>query len=256
MSEAEVKYGLAGVLADDTSVSKVMPEINSLTYRGYKVQDLATACRFEEVAYLIWNGELPTKAQLDAFNAAEKKERGVSEDLYKAMRLFNPNAHAAVAYTTTRLSAQDLRWLADLPHTATTDDCEISHGTLHQPERFDYIQSTKDADPSLDLLERPVCFVGHTHVPVAIMRLVDSPHRTSYTIDRRIELADSTVALVNVGSVGQPRDEDPRAAYAVYDTDDHSVTIRRIEYDVDREADRILRAGLPKMLADRLFLGI
>jgi 2-methylcitrate synthase/citrate synthase II len=93
MSEAEVKYGLAGVLADDTSVSKVMPEINSLTYRGYKVQDLATQCRFEEVAYLIWNGELPTKTQLDAFNAAEKKERGLSENLYTVMRLFNPNAH-------------------------------------------------------------------------------------------------------------------------------------------------------------------
>ncbi|MCK5748566.1 MAG: hypothetical protein KAH44_20290 [Oricola sp.] len=87
MSEAEVKYGLAGVLADDTSVSKVMPEINSLTYRGYKVQDLATQCRFEEVAYLIWNGELPTKTQLDAFNAAEKKERGLSENLYTVMRL-------------------------------------------------------------------------------------------------------------------------------------------------------------------------
>ncbi len=61
MSE-EVKYGLAGVVADDTAVSKVMPETNSLTYRGYAVQDLATKCRWEEVAYLIWNKELPTKA--------------------------------------------------------------------------------------------------------------------------------------------------------------------------------------------------
>jgi 2-methylcitrate synthase/citrate synthase II len=93
MAEAEVKYGLAGVVADDTAVSKVMPEINSLTYRGYKVQDLATACRFEEVAYLIWNGELPTKAQLDAFNAAEKKERGLSDDLLNVMALFNHDAH-------------------------------------------------------------------------------------------------------------------------------------------------------------------
>ncbi len=92
MSE-EVKYGLAGVLADDTAVSKVMPEINSLTYRGYKVQDLATQCRFEEVAYLIWNGELPNKAQLDAFNAEEKRERGLSADMLTVMKLFNKNAH-------------------------------------------------------------------------------------------------------------------------------------------------------------------
>ena len=93
MANAEVKYGLAGVVADDTAVSKVMPEINSLTYRGYKVQDLATQCRFEEVAYLIWNGELPTQKQLDAFNAAEKKERCLSGDLHKVMSMFNHGAH-------------------------------------------------------------------------------------------------------------------------------------------------------------------
>ena len=93
MSEAEVKYGLAGVLADDTAISKVMPEINSLTYRGYKVQDLATACRFEEVAYLIWHGELPNEAELATFNAHEKKERGLSSDLLDVMAKFNKNAH-------------------------------------------------------------------------------------------------------------------------------------------------------------------
>ena len=92
MSE-DVKYGLAGVLADDTAVSKVMPEINSLTYRGYKVQDLATQCRFEETAYLIWNKELPTQAQLDAFNAAEKAERGLSKELLEVMAKFNKKAH-------------------------------------------------------------------------------------------------------------------------------------------------------------------
>ncbi len=93
MADEDVKYGLAGVMADDTAVSKVMPEINSLTYRGYKVQDLATACRFEEVAYLIWNGELPSQIQLDAFNAQEKNERGLSADLVGVMRRFNKRAH-------------------------------------------------------------------------------------------------------------------------------------------------------------------
>ncbi len=89
----DVKYGLAGVLADDTAVSKVMPETNSLTYRGYAVQDLATQCRFEETAYLIWNGELPTQPQLDAFNAKEKSLRGLSDDLINVMRKFPKNAH-------------------------------------------------------------------------------------------------------------------------------------------------------------------
>ncbi|MEM6671230.1 MAG: metallophosphoesterase family protein [Planctomycetota bacterium] len=171
-------------------------------------------------------------------------------------RLFNPNARAAVEFSRSAMSADDLRWLEELPLVLKTDDLVLSHGTLARPERFDYIQCTEDADPSLDELDRPVCFLGHTHVPVSIMRLVDSPHRTSYTIDRTIDLTESTVALVNVGSVGQPRDEDPRAAFAIYDTETQTVELRRVEYDVEREADRIRRAGLPDMLADRLFLGI
>ncbi len=92
MSE-DVKYGLAGVMTDDTAVSKVMPETNSLTYRGYAVQDLATQCRFEETAYLIWNKELPNQSQLDEFNAKEKSLRGLSDDLISVMRKFPKDAH-------------------------------------------------------------------------------------------------------------------------------------------------------------------
>ena len=171
-------------------------------------------------------------------------------------RLFNTNAKAAVDYTRERLSRGDLRWLADLPLVHATDHCVLAHGTLPDPERFEYIQSTSEADPSLDALDRPVAFLGHTHVPVTIMRLIESPDRTSYTVDHAVNLAETTVALVNVGSVGQPRDEDCRAAFAVYDTATQRVELRRVEYDIEREADRIVRAGLPKMLADRLFLGI
>ncbi|MEM7740732.1 MAG: bifunctional 2-methylcitrate synthase/citrate synthase [Pseudomonadota bacterium] len=89
----EVKYGLAGVLADDTAVSKVVPETNSLTYRGYAVQDLAVNGSFEETAYLIWNGELPTAAQLEEFRAKERAERGISEDLHYVIRRYNRDAH-------------------------------------------------------------------------------------------------------------------------------------------------------------------
>lgn len=137
MSE-EVKYGLAGVLADDTQVSKVMPEINSLTYRGYKVQDLAAACVFDETAYLILNGELPTKNQLAGFKATERKERGLSGDLIDVMRKFNKKAHpmdtlrTAVSFIgqaddTTEdsspegLYAKALRMYAKIPQIVATD---------------------------------------------------------------------------------------------------------------------------------------
>ncbi|MEL7027665.1 MAG: citrate/2-methylcitrate synthase, partial [Pseudomonadota bacterium] len=93
MSEEEIKYGLAGVVTDTTAVSKVMPETNSLTYRGYAVQDLSAHCRFEEVAYLMLNGELPTQSQLDAFIAEEKSHRALSADLLSVIARFNKDAH-------------------------------------------------------------------------------------------------------------------------------------------------------------------
>ena len=171
-------------------------------------------------------------------------------------RLFNKDARAGVRFTEGQLQREELQWLQQLPLVAETEHCSVAHGTLHRPERFDYVQSIGDAEPSLDIMQHPVCFVGHTHVPVTIMRLVEDPHRTSYTIERGVDLSESSVALVNVGSVGQPRDEDPRAAYAIYDSEKKRVDMFRVDYDIEREADRIVRAGLPKMLADRLFLGI
>lgn len=77
----EIKKGLAGVVVDTTAISKVVQETNSLTYRGYPVQELAANCSFEEVAYLIWNGELPTKAQLDEFTARERGQRAIDQKL-------------------------------------------------------------------------------------------------------------------------------------------------------------------------------
>ena len=172
------------------------------------------------------------------------------------IRYFNNHARDAVRWTRGVLEDDDCAWLAALPMTADLEHCSVAHGTYHRPELFDYIQSTTDADPSLDLLQLPVCFVGHTHVPVTLMRLRDDPMRTAYTLDTEVDLSEASKALVNVGSVGQPRDEDPRAAYAIYDSDLDRVWIRRVAYDIELEAARIRRANLPRVLADRLFLGV
>ncbi len=134
----DIKYGLAGVVTDDTAVSKVMPETNSLTYRGYAVQDLATQCRFEEVAYLIWNGELPNKAQLAEFEQQEKAERGLSDDLLAVMKRFPKQAHpmatlrTAVSFlgledgdiedhATDRLYERSISLFAKIPQIVATD---------------------------------------------------------------------------------------------------------------------------------------
>ena len=92
MSE-DIKKGLMGVTVDETSISKVMPEINSLTYRGYAAQDLCAKCKFEEVAYLILNGELPNKKQLQEFEKQEKKERTISKALVEAIKKIPKKAH-------------------------------------------------------------------------------------------------------------------------------------------------------------------
>ena len=176
---------------------------------------------------------------------------GALDDLH-----FNPYARAAVAWTRTEISDDEMEWLRSLPLTVTLEHCQVSHGTLHKPELFDYILSLTDADPSLDDMQRPVCFVGHTHLPLIVMRFSDEPNRTAYTFDPQLDLTETIKALINVGSVGQPRDEDPQAAYAIYDSDTRFVEILRTDYDIDREANRILAAGLPPVLAHRLRMGV
>ena len=93
MSDETIHHGLDGVVVDKTAISKVMPEINSLVYRGYPVQELAEHCRFEEVAWLIWNGELPNAAQLAEFEAAERSQRDIDEDLIAVIRRTPRTAH-------------------------------------------------------------------------------------------------------------------------------------------------------------------
>ncbi|MDA9745704.1 bifunctional 2-methylcitrate synthase/citrate synthase [Candidatus Pelagibacter sp.] len=89
----DIKKGLLGIVVDETEVSKVMPEINSLTYRGYAAQDLCAKCKFEEVAYLILNGELPDNKQLKSFEKIERKERKLSKSLIDSIKNFPKKSH-------------------------------------------------------------------------------------------------------------------------------------------------------------------
>lgn len=169
---------------------------------------------------------------------------------------FNPYARAAVEWTQRQLSKADREWLRNLPYTRSLEHCEVAHGTIASPELFDYLLSPTDAEPSLESMQLPVGFVGHTHIPIAVLRFEDEPDRTAYTTDRWIDLSNKSKALINVGSVGQPRDEDPRTAIAIFDAEDLVYELHRLEYDIEAEARRIREAGLPTVLADRLFLGV
>ena len=121
MAEVEIKKGLVGVIADETKVSEVMSDINSLTYRGYAVQDLAETCIFEEVAYLLLNGELPNKSQLAKFQEEERNNREISSNLKKIIHSYPKNAHPM---DTTRTSVSHLG-LEDSE--ASTNTIEANH---------------------------------------------------------------------------------------------------------------------------------
>ena len=164
---------------------------------------------------------------------------------------FNAYARDAIYWTQARLSRDQVQWLEQLELTAEVGDFTMVHGTLSGPENFDYLLTSYDAHLSFKLLETSYCLVGHSHVPITF--LLDGT--VTFTFDQQIDLGGVQRAIVNAGSVGQPRDEDPRASYGFYDSETRILSIERVEYDIEQATSRILRAGLPEMLAERLWLG-
>jgi diadenosine tetraphosphatase ApaH/serine/threonine PP2A family protein phosphatase len=171
---------------------------------------------------------------------------------------FTAPARTAAAWCAQVLSEQDLAWLRDLPPGPIwRDDFGLVHGS---PEDEDeYLEYTTDVRGIDQLLERRLCFLGHTHVqggwqwlPGGIRRLTVPTAREP---QRVVELDLQAHYLINPGSVGQPRDYDPRAAYAIWDAAAGVLTFRRVAYDIDSAQRRIVAAGLPESLALRLGLG-
>ena len=167
---------------------------------------------------------------------------------------FNAYAKAAALWTREQLSTEHKDWLSNLPLSLSYDHCAAAHGTFHQPEAFNYIQTVFDAQLSFEALKNmgsELGFLGHSHVPVGFF----DTDPITYTLDAEVPVDDECSVIVNVGSVGQPRDENPKAAWALYDSDAKSVEIRRLEYDIDAAAEKIRAAGLPEILAQRLYHG-
>jgi diadenosine tetraphosphatase ApaH/serine/threonine PP2A family protein phosphatase len=169
-----------------------------------------------------------------------------------SLEFFNAYAQEAVHWTRAMLDDEDLSFLSTLPLTYRQPDLTLVHSTLEpSPEMFYYLLTPYDAHNSLRILETPLAFVGHSHVPVTFFLNA----QVSFTLESRIDLKQHGRAIVNTGSVGQPRDDDHRAAFGLYDSDERIVEILRSDYDVAAAAEKILRAGLPEVLASRLYQG-
>jgi diadenosine tetraphosphatase ApaH/serine/threonine PP2A family protein phosphatase len=168
---------------------------------------------------------------------------------------FNQIARYAAAWTLQQLTPANRKYLRDLPQGPLDVDAlvEICHGAPFDEDH--YIFDAVDAQRALDASNRPVCLFGHTHLPVIFtlqgtQLMADLPDEElrSLTIDKNASY------LINAGSVGQPRDGDPRAAYAVYHTDG-VIVFSRVEYNIAEAQRRISAAGLPQSLANRLGIG-
>ena len=170
---------------------------------------------------------------------------------------FNPWARAAAQWTGEQLDEGHRDYLTALPLVRTVEDATLVHASPRSPEDWDYLVSAEDGLAVFGDFATRLCFVGHSHLPGVWSVGSGGPehHGRLAAPEAQVRLDDGRRYLVNVGSVGQPRDRDPRACYAIWDRDARSVTIRRVTYDHAAAAAKILAAGLPRALADRLAHG-
>ncbi|MBQ9335779.1 MAG: metallophosphoesterase family protein [Lentisphaeria bacterium] len=194
-----------------------------------------------------------------------------------AIEGFNPHARAAVIWTRSQLPPQDRAWLAGLPFRQTLKGTFITavHATLDSPDSWGYIFDEHHAQDNFSYQFTPLCFIGHSHVPVGFCKkpITSFSDRMIETIQDwesrnvpemkfgkaesvTIDLETGYKYLLNVGSVGQPRNRDPRASFAIYDSDMKTVTRYCLPYDIPSAQQKILAAGLPERLATRLAAGI
>ncbi len=165
---------------------------------------------------------------------------------------FNANAAAGIKWTRQQLSDEEREWLSKLPFSIVKMGITLVHATLDNPKTFGYVFDHLQAEANFSHQVTPLCFHGHTHCPMIYEKQLSAVYR----IDAQdFEIPLGRKYFINVGSVGQPRDGDPRAAYALYSPKDRSVHFRRLDYDVKAAQERILKAGLPSLLAERLALG-
>jgi diadenosine tetraphosphatase ApaH/serine/threonine PP2A family protein phosphatase len=170
---------------------------------------------------------------------------------------FNAVARAAVEWTRAQLSDADREWLAAMPKGPVVVDAliEICHGSPFDEDA--YVFDELDARRSLEVASRPLCLYGHTHWPMIFVLTGGSLEAAGSAKEGEAALAlkDGARYLLNPGAVGQPRDGDPRAAYAIVDADAHAVELLRIEYDAEAAREKIAAAGLPEILGNRLLAG-
>ena len=168
-----------------------------------------------------------------------------------SLESMNPVAAAALQWTRSQLDDEQRLWLQRLRMVRQVADFTVVHSTLDQPAHWNYVTNRFDAMANFSYQFTQICFHGHTHVP----RVYTKSDKVHEVPADSIVIEKSSKYFINCGSVGQPRDGDWRSCYAIYDSDHQIVVFRRVEYDIAKTQAKILAAGLPQMLAERIAEG-
>jgi len=167
---------------------------------------------------------------------------------------FNPKAQAAIHWTQKTLTVSSKKYLEELGDSIQVNGVTIAHGSPRQPI-WEYIMDVYTATLNFDYFETECCFVGHTHFPLVFTLDEDGKSVNAKMLSSGEQISISGRIILNPGSVGQPRDEDPRASYAIFDSENNTWTNHRVPYDIKAVQARMKKAGLPKAHIQRLGLG-
>jgi len=166
---------------------------------------------------------------------------------------FNPWARMAIEWTAEQLSERSRAFLLALPLRQELEGFTIVHATPLEPEKWNYIVTIGDAVNNFPKFQSQICFVGHSHVPLVISMNEHEDYRV--VRENPLPIEPNRRYIINVGSVGQPRDLIPKAAFGIYDTEEGTYELLRVDYDIAETQSKILSSGLPAFLAERLELG-
>ncbi|MGD0336457.1 MAG: metallophosphoesterase family protein [Candidatus Omnitrophota bacterium] len=170
-----------------------------------------------------------------------------------SIEYFNPYAAAAINWTVGILTAAQKEFLSSLELVFSCEHLTLVHGTLDNPAEFDYLFDITQARQDFLHLRTALMFVGHTHVPAAYVKEKDRVSEIPAT--KTVTVKPDNQYIINIGSVGQPRDNNPKASYSIYDTEKKEILIKRVDYDKEMTRRKIIDAGLPVFLGDRLLSG-
>jgi diadenosine tetraphosphatase ApaH/serine/threonine PP2A family protein phosphatase len=165
---------------------------------------------------------------------------------------FNPHAREAILWTEEVLRPDCAEFLKALPYTASEDGAHLVHSSPSEPDKWNYILQPTDALHEFKCFDEDVCFVGHSHFALFFVKEGESCRRA---LPSAFQLEKGRRYIVNIGSVGQPRDRSPSASFVTLETPTGIVQFHRVDYDCHLAYDKILKAGLPRFLAERLLVG-